>query len=505
MGMLNHIQYEGSESYPSKILVPDGYFLNNSIPFNYRLYTPLLNGYVEHIFSRIYLSNRIYNTEEKKIAINSSLSNILTAHYNGKCLSISKNRNTYTIGNMYGMEHYTYTNIIPFISWLVQSKKMNEAPGFYDIEKECGRNTRVWATEDFIEEIESFVLGELTNSTNENLTHQIKYNCPIILKDGNKKPCNFRPTEETRRMKKFLDEYNLFMRSQDVSVPFEVNLDFEQQKKSRFHISDLLRQTFEYSYQRYIPDSYYNVHIPYNIHILTHTHPTITPLLRYNDTNYLLYKELSTELIRVFNTSFNLGGRFYGEFQGFPKEIRKQIMIDNMNTIEMDYSSLHFTMLYHLSGIDYQSDPYLAVIDNDELRPLLKLFCNILINAGSKRRAVGGFNEEIYRKDPKRKQGKRKFHREIIEKYNLSFEQLYNLFTDAHKPLENYFLSGVGLRLQNIDSHIAQNVMSHFLRKGIPCLCVHDSFIVPEKYRNELEGVMKETYTSKFNYNIKVK
>ena len=203
-----------------------------------------------------------------------------------------------------------------------------------------------------------------------------------------------------------------------------------------------------------------------------------------------------------------MGGRFYGgEYQGFPERMRKEILINGEKVVELDYSSYHFTMLYHIMGIDYKSDPYLAVIDNEELRPLLKLLCNILINAGSKRKAVGGFNEEVYIKDAKKDKSKRKNHKKMIEKYNLSFEELYNLFTDVHKPLEKHFLSGVGLSLQNIDSQVAQNVMSHFLKSGIPCLCIHDSFIVPEKYKDELETVMKVTYKKVLNtnYDIKIK
>jgi len=61
------------------------------------------------------------------------------------------------------------------------------------------------------------------------------------------------------------------------------------------------------------------------------------------------------------------------------------------------------------------------------------------------------------------------------------------------------------LKLQYIDSQLAESVLKHFTSRDIPCLCVHDSFIVPKKYGDELEGVMKDTYKSKINYDIKVK
>jgi len=143
MQTLNHIQYEGSESYPSNIIIPDGYFLNNSIPFNYRLNTPLINEYTEHLFYRIYLSNRIYKPDEKLFALNSILSNVLTAYYNSKSLAVSFNRNTYKIDDMYGINYYTYTNIIKPIEWMEDKRLLENAPGYYDSIKEVGKNTRL--------------------------------------------------------------------------------------------------------------------------------------------------------------------------------------------------------------------------------------------------------------------------------------------------------------------------------------------------------------------------
>ena len=90
-------------------------------------------------------------------------------------------------------------------------------------------------------------------------------------------------------------------------------------------------------------------------------------------------------------------------------------MINNEPVIELDYSSYHFMMLYHKVNIDYQEDPYLAVIPVEELRPLLKLFSQIVINASDINNAQRGFNSEVYFKDTKRKV-RRKFFKELLEK-----------------------------------------------------------------------------------------
>jgi hypothetical protein len=200
------------------------------------------------------------------------------------------------------------------------------------------------------------------------------------------------------------------------------------------------------------------------------------------------------------------GGRFYGgEYQGLPEGVRKDLIIGGENVVELDYSSLHLTMLYHLSEIDYKDEPYLAINNNEELRSLYKLISLIIINSDSKVNAVRGFNYEVF-KDSK-KSSNRRFHKEKLKKYNLSFGKLYNQFIETHKDLEPYFLSGEGIRLQKKDSEIAERIMNHFLKLNIPCLSVHDSFIVPEKYKDELEEVMQRNYriVMETNYKIKIK
>ena len=81
---------------------------------------------------------------------------------------------------------------------------------------------------------------------------------------------------------------------------------------------------------------------------------------------------------------------------------------------------------------------------------------------------------------------------------------LINKFIEKHKRIEKYFCSGEGISLQYLDSRIAEDILMYFYNKDIPCLPVHDSFIVPEKYGEELCDVMKCTYSKHMNYDIEV-
>ena len=56
------------------------------------------------------------------------------------------------------------------------------------------------------------------------------------------------------------------------------------------------------------------------------------------------------------------------------------------------------------------------------------------------------------------------------------------------------------LRLMTIDGAIALDVLSHFAERAIPCLGVHDSFVVPRHSEAELREMMLRVYREKFAY-----
>ncbi len=75
-----------------------------------------------------------------------------------------------------------------------------------------------------------------------------------------------------------------------------------------------------------------------------------------------------------------------------------------------------------------------------------------------------------------------------------SHSKLYAALNKKHAAISHYFYSGIGLKLQYIDSKIAEDVMMHFLKRGEVCLPVHDSFIVRQGLESELEKVMRISF-----------
>ena len=216
-------------------------------------------------------------------------------------------------------------------------------------------------------------------------------------------------------------------------------------------------------------------------------------LLALQDKGIYLEKTLYTRrrLHRVFNnSSFEYGGRFYGGWwQSIPSKLRHRITINNEPTIELDYSSMHPRMLYAELGEECPIDPYDVGLD-PEHRDLVKIAFNALINAKGR---IKKFD------DPE--DGPCFDEKEI----GMAWGKFLIKIKTSHPKLEPLFGTGIGLKFQRLDSDIAEATMLHFARKDIPVLPVHDSFIIFEKYEDELRNVMKREFKKKIKTSALIK
>lgn len=200
-------------------------------------------------------------------------------------------------------------------------------------------------------------------------------------------------------------------------------------------------------------------------------------------------KVIITDLHAVFSKgSFENNGRFYTGlfgYQNLHREDRPELRIDGQRTIELDFSALHPRLLYALKGTQFDVDPYTMVTDDRTLRPILKKILLAIFNSEDQHEAALAGNFEV------RKDGELYLD---VKKSGHTVKQLVEMFKTAHEPIADYFFTGQGLRLMNIDSQIALGVLSHFAERKEACLCVHDSFIVVERLESELVKVMQDNY-----------
>ena len=206
--------------------------------------------------------------------------------------------------------------------------------------------------------------------------------------------------------------------------------------------------------------------------------------------DYRLVINLSNKRVRrIFNKStFTQGGRFYGGWwQGIPSDLRKKIVIDKDYTVEIDYSGLHIYLLYALKGInfaDLEKEPYIYPKGNDpdELRPILKVLLLAAVNSKDESTCIKAVQHEI------------NMNRSAFPDKSPDLKEAYQEFKVYHSDIADMFCSQYGLKLQKLDSVIAESVVNVMTKEGIPVLVIHDSFVCSKKEEGFLYDVMIAAY-----------
>jgi hypothetical protein len=202
--------------------------------------------------------------------------------------------------------------------------------------------------------------------------------------------------------------------------------------------------------------------------------------------------KLHVHLHARFKRKFTLHGRLYSKgyyhYQQFDEEDRAGITIDGEPVVELDYSGLHPRLLYAQKGIQFNGDPYSIINPDPKVRPFLKIILLALLNNNDMLSAERAANYWLFQNHRER---------EILNTRDITKARpLIEEFEKVHKPIAEYFCSGkeTGLRIMNLDSKIALEVVDHFVKQGRPILAIHDSFLVEERYEKELRKVMEKTY-----------
>lgn len=202
---------------------------------------------------------------------------------------------------------------------------------------------------------------------------------------------------------------------------------------------------------------------------------------------------------RIFNDgTWELGGRYYGGWwQNINKELRYNITINGRPTIEIDYSAIHIILLYQYKGIDYfydsdndpfniesKFDPYLIGDNTSNIsRDFYKTLLLICINAKNILSAERAVRKKVDDGDV------------ILPphlKTSTGIKSAITAFELKHKPISSFFYKGIGKKLQQDDSELANDVINHFTNMNIPILCIHDSFICDMDYKLQLADKMVE-------------
>ena len=206
---------------------------------------------------------------------------------------------------------------------------------------------------------------------------------------------------------------------------------------------------------------------------------------------YITHKGKFTR--RVFNnSSWDEGGRFYGGFwQRIGQDYRNHILINDEETVELDFSSLHPVLAYANAGVDYwkeyKTDPYDVAVDGIEdaaaSREVIKKLILLALNAEDQTALFKAFRSE--------------FDYSLLGDLKYSFTddalgKILNSIKERHSKIADQIATGAGTRLMNLDSKIVEFVIQRFLETSTPLLNVFDSFIVQTSQRDRLQTAMKD-------------
>lgn len=206
---------------------------------------------------------------------------------------------------------------------------------------------------------------------------------------------------------------------------------------------------------------------------------------------------------RIFNESFEYGGRFYKadvlQIKNKTTSARLGITIDGEPVVEADLGNLHFRIVASKEGIDtydLPADIYADMLeDKDNLvdREIVKLAVNMMFNCYGEEGARRAIQSEINKLSP---EDKVVYTLGNAKSVMMLIYHTYPDFTDYFCCEESY-----GRRLQNEDSHLAASILAVFIDKGFPILPVHDSFIVSRKHENLLVDTMAVKFKERFGTN----
>ncbi len=211
---------------------------------------------------------------------------------------------------------------------------------------------------------------------------------------------------------------------------------------------------------------------------------------------------------RIFNNgTWDNGGRYWGGCwqSKIPSDTRPLLTIKREPVVELDFEAFHPRLLYALEGLDYvkqigNTDPYeidglTNKSDKKKERNLLKALVFVGLNATSKGNAMKGIRKVIH-EDKQRVAYRRKFPElpATWKELQIILDALETGIMDTHRLIKAYLYSGIGIKLQYLESQIASHVIDTMTAKGVPVLCIHDSFICQVKYQDGLQALMQEGF-----------
>jgi hypothetical protein len=203
------------------------------------------------------------------------------------------------------------------------------------------------------------------------------------------------------------------------------------------------------------------------------------------------------------NMEFAFGGRMPGPWVNLSSKLRENITINGEPTVELDRSASHLNAMYQIvTGAPYphKDDPYNVAVDGVVVpRHIAKNFSSFMQGSKSPKGAAHSVinhykKKAIEDKNPKEEDIKK--YEEYVEfKKSIKPTDIAKAILKKHPKVANYYNRGkaYGDFISCWESDIVFEVVMELTKRGIPCLTVYDSFIIPLQYKDLVDSMKDAT------------
>ena len=213
---------------------------------------------------------------------------------------------------------------------------------------------------------------------------------------------------------------------------------------------------------------------------LTH----INDWLEQADLEFIPYGATSTKLDtsdrrlrRYFNNnSFEHGGRLFGGFwQNMKKNMRKDIVIDGMDTVTLDYGQMIARVLYGHAGKPFEFQDAYSVPRLEGCRSgVKKVFSAMLYSDSPLKRMPQGCRELFPQK--------------------FTYADVAEKIIQHHHQVADLLHAGIGPALTYQESNILISVLTKLIDLGITALPLHDAVIVADEHEEQTRSIMLSVF-----------
>ena len=219
----------------------------------------------------------------------------------------------------------------------------------------------------------------------------------------------------------------------------------------------------------------------------------------------VLEDSFDIQLRKVYNnSSFTNGGRSYVIGEGttiMARTFRKKIKIDGEDTVEIDFKSLHPSLIAEICDVKLPDgfDPYgieMDGYDKQVLRKICKVAFLCMFNARDFNQALAAVTHELrgLKDEETEKHLPTQWKAEGKVPPVIEVKQILQNLAEHNMYAADWMFSGKGVNLQYIDSQIMDLIIQQFMDIDEFVLPVHDSIIVQERLKEFGETSMRVAY-----------